>query len=68
MADPTSEDIAEVESQAELVSRIDKLHAAADGAAGEVRNLYIGFLSFGLYLAITVGTTTGEQLGMSDRE
>jgi len=62
MADPTSEDIAEVESQAELVSRIDKLQAAADEAAGEVRNLYIAFLTFGLYLAITVGATTDEQL------
>jgi uncharacterized protein YjbI with pentapeptide repeats len=47
---------------AEWEGRIDKLQAAADGAAGEVRNLYIAFLSFGLYLAITVGATTDEQL------
>jgi uncharacterized protein YjbI with pentapeptide repeats len=62
MADPRSEDIAEVESQAKPASRIDKLQAAADEAAGEVRNLYIAFLSFGLYLAVTVGATTDEQL------
>jgi uncharacterized protein YjbI with pentapeptide repeats len=47
---------------AEREGWIDKLQAAADGAAGEVRNLYIAFLSFGLYLAITVGATTDEQL------
>ncbi len=43
-------------------ARFDKLKAAADAASGQVRNLYIAFLSFGLYLAITVGATTDEQL------
>jgi hypothetical protein len=56
MADQTSEEIAERQA------RVDKLQAAADEAAGHVRNLYIAFLSFGLYLAITVGGTTDEQL------
>lgn len=42
--------------------RIDQLQTAADAAAGHIRNLYITFLLFGLYLAITVASTTHEQL------
>jgi hypothetical protein len=61
--DPTElEGRTEIESWAELEGRIDRLQAAADDAAGQIRNLYIAFLSFGLYLAITVGATTDDQL------
>ena len=56
MADPSPETIEERQARA------DKLQTAANEAAGHVRNLYIAFLSFGLYLAITVGGTTDEQL------
>lgn len=56
MANQTPEQIAEQKARA------DRLQPAADEAAGQVRNLYIAFLSFGLYLAITVGATTDEQL------
>ena len=40
----------------------DRLQSAADEAASLVRNLYIAFLSFGLYLTVTFGATTHEQL------
>jgi hypothetical protein len=45
-----------------LNERIDKLQVAADAAASQVGSHYIAFLSFGLYLAITIGGTTHEQL------
>ena len=46
--------------------RIDQLQVAADNAAGHVRNLYITFLLFGLYLAITIASTTHEELLRSE--
>jgi uncharacterized protein YjbI with pentapeptide repeats len=45
-----------------LRGEIDHLQAAAEKASGHVRNLYLFFLSFGLYLAIIFGATTHEQL------
>jgi len=45
-----------------LQAQIDKLQAAAEKSSGHVRNLYLFFLSFSLYLAIIFGGTTHEQL------
>ena len=50
----------------ELRWRIDRVHAAVDGAAGRVRNLCLICLSCGLYLAIVFGATTHEQLVRAD--
>jgi uncharacterized protein YjbI with pentapeptide repeats len=43
-------------------SRLDKLQDATNTASGHVRNVYLTFLLFGLYLAIIVGSTTHGQL------
>jgi uncharacterized protein YjbI with pentapeptide repeats len=48
--------------RSEDVISIEKLQASVDAAATQVGHLYITFLLFGLYLAITVGATTHEQL------
>jgi hypothetical protein len=45
-----------------LSERIDKLQASTDTGADHVRNLYIAFLAFAAYLAVTIGGTTDEQL------
>ena len=50
----------------ELRWRIDRVHAAVEGAAGRVRNLCLICLSCGLYLAIVFGATTHEQLVRAD--
>jgi hypothetical protein len=54
----------QVLTQAEetLRRQIDNLQAAAGEASAHTRNLYLFFLSFGLYLAIIFGSTTHEQL------
>jgi uncharacterized protein YjbI with pentapeptide repeats len=46
----------------DLDARIDKLQAGANTASVHVRNVYVTFLVFGLYLAIIFGSTTHEQL------
>lgn len=46
----------------ELQARLDKLLDAANTASGHVRNVYLTFLLFGLYLGIIFGATTHEQL------
>lgn len=46
----------------DLDQRIDKLQGAVDSATGHVRNLYVAFLAFAAYLAVTIGGTTDEQL------
>jgi uncharacterized protein YjbI with pentapeptide repeats len=43
-------------------ARLDKLLDAANAASGHVRNVYLTFLLFGLYLAIIFGATTHQQL------
>jgi hypothetical protein len=43
-------------------ARLDKLQDAANAASGHVRNVYLTFLLFGLYLAIIFRATTHEQL------
>ena len=43
-------------------NEIDRLQAATETAASHVRNLYAAFLLFSLYLAVTIGSTTYEQL------
>jgi hypothetical protein len=45
-----------------LRGEIDHLQAATEKTSGHVRNAYLFFLSFGLYLAIIFGATTHEQL------
>lgn len=47
---------------ADLGARLDKLQDAANTASSHVRNVYVTFLLFGLYLAIIFGATTHEQL------
>jgi hypothetical protein len=42
--------------------RAARLQAAADTASAHIRNVYLTFLLFGLYLAIIFGATTHEQL------
>lgn len=44
------------------LAQVKDLQANADAAAGHVRNIFFFFLTFGLYLAVTVGATTHEQL------
>jgi hypothetical protein len=49
-------------SEAQDSASIDSLRGSADAAATQVGHLYVTFLLFGLYLAVTVGATTHEQL------
>lgn len=43
-------------------ARLKELQASADAAAAHVRSVFFFFLTYGLYLAVTVGATTHEQL------
>lgn len=49
-------------SEASLDMRADNLRGAADDSARHVRNVYLTFLSIGIYIAVVIGSTTDEQL------
>ena len=49
-------------NKVQVHERTERLRDTANSTAGLVRNVYFTFLLFGAYFAITIGTTTDEQL------
>ncbi len=49
-------------AESELKERVEQLLKAANDAAQYVQNVTLTFLLFGTYIAITIGSTTDEQL------
>lgn len=46
----------------DAIERANQLREALNGSAGLVRNLFLTFLLLGTYIAVTIGSTSDEQL------